>query len=340
MNLLRLRAILRSIQRQRILVIGDFFLDKYLIVDSSLKERSLETSRPAHQVVAVRRSPGGAGTVTSNLAALGAETHALGIAGEDGEGWDLLRGLQATRVHTDLFIHVPGHLTGAYIKPMLRSRRGERETERLDLRRRGPLDRVTIRNITAHLHDSIKQVDGVIAVDAVPEDFGVIGPKVRNELARLGGKFLILADSRRRIGLFRNVLIKPNLYEAARALRIRKPPRASKSWIARASRSLYKRTGRPVFITAEVKGIFVFDGKQLNHSPALAVGGKIDIVGAGDCVAATLCAAICAGATLQEAAEIGNIAASVVIHKLGTTGTASPAEILKSCRKEYRRSGT
>lgn len=329
MNLPRLRAILRSIQRQRILVIGDFFLDKYLIVDSLLKERSLETGRSARQVVAVRSNPGGAGTVTSNLAALGAKTHALGIAGEDGEGWDLLRGLQATRVHTDLFIHVPGHLTGTYIKPMLRSRRGEHETDRLDIRRRRPLQQATVRNILGHLHDAIKRVDGVIAVDAVPEDFGVIGTKVRSELVRLGQKFFILADSRRRIGHFRNIVIKPNLYEAAGALGMRKPARTSKRWIAAASRSLYKKTGRAVFITAEAEGIFVFDGKKFNHSPALALRGDIDIVGAGDCVAAALCAAICAGATLQEAAEIGNMAASVVIHKLGTTGTASPAEILK-----------
>jgi bifunctional ADP-heptose synthase (sugar kinase/adenylyltransferase) len=180
----------------------------------------------------------------------------------------------------------------------------------------------------------------VIAVDAVPEDFGVIGPKVRKALARLGRKFFILADSRRRIGLFRNVVTKPNLYEAARALGMRKPARASKSWIAGACRSLYKRTGRPVFITGEANGIFAFDGKQFDHSPALSLRGEIDIVGAGDCVAATLCAAICAGATLREAAEIGNMAASVVIHKLGTTGTASAAEILNLCRKEYRRSGT
>jgi bifunctional ADP-heptose synthase (sugar kinase/adenylyltransferase) len=59
----------------------------------------------------------------------------------------------------------------------------------------------------------------------------------------------------------------------------------------------------------------------------LPVRGQIDIVGAGDAVSANLAAAIAAGATLRESLELANAAASVVIHKLGTTGTASPPEI-------------
>jgi bifunctional ADP-heptose synthase (sugar kinase/adenylyltransferase) len=50
-------------------------------------------------------------------------------------------------------------------------------------------------------------------------------------------------------------------------------------------------------------------------------------VGAGDCVTANLAAALAAGASLREALQLANAAASVVVHKLGTTGTASVAEI-------------
>jgi len=57
--------------------------------------------------------------------------------------------------------------------------------------------------------------------------------------------------------------------------------------------------------------------------------GEIDIVGAGDAVSANLAAAIAAGASLNETLELANAAASVVIHKLGTTGTASVGEIEK-----------
>jgi bifunctional ADP-heptose synthase (sugar kinase/adenylyltransferase) len=50
-------------------------------------------------------------------------------------------------------------------------------------------------------------------------------------------------------------------------------------------------------------------------------------VGAGDAVTANLTAALAAGAELREALELANAAASVVIHQLGTTGTASVQQI-------------
>ncbi|GAJ09077.1 unnamed protein product, partial [marine sediment metagenome] len=70
----RLAALIEKFSSRRIVVLGDFFLDKYLDVDSGLSELSVETGKTAHQVVAVRHSPGAAGTVVCNLAALGAKT--------------------------------------------------------------------------------------------------------------------------------------------------------------------------------------------------------------------------------------------------------------------------
>ncbi len=62
---------------------------------------------------------------------------------------------------------------------------------------------------------------------------------------------------------------------------------------------------------------------QLHHVAALPVHGPMDIVGAGDAVTANLTIALAAGASLIEALQLANAAASVVIHQLGTTGTAS-----------------
>jgi len=63
------------------------------------------------------------------------------------------------------------------------------------------------------------------------------------------------------------------------------------------------------------------------HVPAFPVRGEIDIVGAGDAVTANLATALAAGASLREALELASAAASVVIHLLGTTGTASVGQI-------------
>src|SRR5574340_754732 len=104
----RLEAIIARFPRLRIAVLGDFFLDKYLDVDPALAETSLETGKVAHQVVRVRHSPGAAGTVVSNLSALGAGAmHALGFTGDDGEGYGLRKDLQALRCGTEQLLCDP-----------------------------------------------------------------------------------------------------------------------------------------------------------------------------------------------------------------------------------------
>jgi bifunctional ADP-heptose synthase (sugar kinase/adenylyltransferase) len=68
-------------------------------------------------------------------------------------------------------------------------------------------------------------------------------------------------------------------------------------------------------------------GETVEFAPSLPIRGEIDIVGAGDAVTANLTAALSAGAALKEALQIAQLAASIVIHQLGTTGTASVAQL-------------
>jgi len=98
--------------------------------------------------------------------------------------------------------------------------------------------------------------------------------------------------------------------------------------IEAAAAALASKNGRSVFVTLAARGILgaTAEGK-VEYIPALPVRGEIDVVGAGDAVSANLTVALAAGASLGEALELANAAASVVVHKLGTTGTASAAEI-------------
>jgi bifunctional ADP-heptose synthase (sugar kinase/adenylyltransferase) len=92
--------------------------------------------------------------------------------------------------------------------------------------------------------------------------------------------------------------------------------------------TLARKQNRCVFVTLSERGILgASPNGEVEHVPALPVRGPIDIVGAGDAVTANLAAALAAGATMREAMEIAMAAASVVIHQLGTTGTASLSQI-------------
>jgi len=98
--------------------------------------------------------------------------------------------------------------------------------------------------------------------------------------------------------------------------------------IGAAAVRLAQQNQRPVFVTLSERGILgaTPDG-QIEHLPALPLRGEIDIVGAGDSVSANLLAALLSGATLREALTLANAASSIVIHQLGTTGTANVAQL-------------
>src|SRR5436309_9364279 len=91
-----LERILERIPALTVGVVGDLFLDRYLEIDPSLTEPSIETGLDAYQVVRVRPSPGAAGTVINNLVALGvARVVPISVIGHDGEGRELMQALDA-----------------------------------------------------------------------------------------------------------------------------------------------------------------------------------------------------------------------------------------------------
>jgi len=133
-NLERLEEILELISETHVLVAGDFFLDQYWLVDPALEEISLETDLPAHQVSDTRLRPGAAGTVANNLAALGVgQVDALGVIGDDGNGVELLKGLEAKGVRTADLVVTSERRTPVYTKPLALPT--QREMERFDIER-------------------------------------------------------------------------------------------------------------------------------------------------------------------------------------------------------------
>src|SRR5688572_9388287 len=89
-----LESILTTLPRLRVAVVGDLFLDRYLDLDATLTEPSIETGLDAYQVTRVRSYPGAAGTVINNLASLGVGTILpIAVIGDDGEGYELRQAL-------------------------------------------------------------------------------------------------------------------------------------------------------------------------------------------------------------------------------------------------------
>ncbi len=240
----RLDEILAKMPDVRIAVIGDIFLDKYFDIDQSLAETSLETGRPAHQVIDVRCYPGAGGSVAQNLTALGVGwVPAITVIGDDGQGFDLKQALTRDRIDIDCVIESADRHTGTYMKPMLHEPdKPAAELDRLDIKNYRPLGLQLESRIMAMLNERLEQLDGVIVVDQVPEaDCGVITSRVRRFLANAAAIHpdkIFFADSRCRIGQFRHMIVKPNLAELAEAVGLRSAAVASREEMLLAGQKL------------------------------------------------------------------------------------------------------
>jgi len=320
--------ILTALPARRIGVLGDLFLDRYLDLDASLTEPSVETGLDAYQVARVRSYPGALGTVINNLAALGVRTiRPIAFYGDDGEGYELqqaLAQLPAVQTRRGLLV-APSRRTPTYTKPILvRSGEQPRELNRLDIKNRTPTSLAVEKILIEYLDACWNEIDALIVVDQVSEpNCGVVTDRVRGRLAELAARDpdrFVLADSRERIREFRNVCVKPNEREAAAF------PGGPAAFAA--------ALGRHVFQTRGEAGIELYepDGSRA-QVPAYPVTGPTDIVGAGDSTSAGIACAIIAGATYEQAAAFGNLVASITVQQIGVTGTATPDQVRERWRQ-------
>lgn len=323
--------ILATVPHRTVGLLGDLFLDRYLDIDPARDEPSIETGLTAYQVVRVRSYPGALGTVVNNLSALGVgRIYPMAVIGDDGEGYELRQALERTPgVELGGLVVRPDRRTPTYTKPM----RGGQELNRLDIKNRTPTPADAETAVLALLDEAWPRLDALIVLDQVSEaDCGVVTKRVRDRLAELGerdpGKF-VLADSRERIGLFRNVCVKPNLAECFNAVHPGRQWNGSLKSIR--VEPLSRSSNRFVFLTGGQDGIWLIDPADPEGSrpaiPAYPVSGPIDVVGAGDSCSAGITCAMVSGATPEQAAAFGNLVASITIQQIGTTGTASPEQV-------------
>lgn len=322
-------AILERISSSRIAVLGDYCLDIYWFVDAARSEKSLETGLPTHPVREQRHSLGGAGNVVHNLVAAGCRNvRALGVAGNDPWGRELIRLLGLLGVNTeDILIQEQNWSTLAYNKPYIE----RKESSRFDFGNFNELSHDTTGALLQRCRDQIPKADVVILNQQVRQ--GIHTMEFREGLAELmkeSGDRTFIVDSRHFSDSYTGAHMKINDHEAARLCGVLRSPEEMvlREETLSAARTLYSRFQRPVFVTRGSRGIVVADQDGLCEIPGIQVLGPVDTVGAGDSALAGISLALAAGCDTLEAAQFGNFLAGVTIQKLDQTGTASPGEIL------------
>lgn len=314
--------LLAAFRSLRVLVVGDVCLDRWCTYDPALADPSRETGIPRVGVVATEVTPGAAGTIANNLAALGAGCiDVLGMIGDDGFGYELRRALEARGISADLLVEAPDVPTFTYTK-LINSVTGEEDLPRIDFVYTRPLPETVEREIVGHLRDA--RYDVVLVSDQAETDQGgVVTAAVRAEIERIAreqAETVVWVDSRMRGELFRGVVVKPNHHEAEAASRRLLGAVDYEEWRRRTEL-------RALIVTYGADGALVVDADGRRWAAAKRVERPVDICGAGDSFSAAAAMALKVTGDATQAAEFGNRVAGITIMKKGT-GTASPAEVL------------
>jgi rfaE bifunctional protein kinase chain/domain len=320
-------AILARFPGLRCLVIGDVCLDRWCRYDPALAVPSAETTLPRIAVVATEVSPGAAGTVANNLAALGAgRVDVLGIVGDDGFGYELRGAMSARGISPELLVSAASVPTFTYTK-LLNTVTGDEDLPRVDFVNTRPLPAAIERELAERFDQAAPSYDVIIVSDqAETSQGGVVTPLVRDAILRTAAAhphIIVWVDSRRRAEHFRGVIVKPNREEAeAAAMRALGRPDFS---------GLRRHIEAPLLIvTHGADGAEIFHEHGSERVAAQRVERPVDICGAGDSFSAGAAMALQVCRDPVAAARFGNLVASVTIMKKGT-GSASPGEVLAKC---------
>ncbi len=324
-----LEKIMDEIQSVKIAVVGDFCLDAYWFIDESKSEISIETGQLTRPVKQQRYTLGGAGNVASNISSMGVrDVRAFGVIGPDPFGYEMVKVMNSNGINPkNLLVQDKEWSTHVYTKPYI----GDTEQNRIDFGNFNRLSKQTADLLIANLEAEIPDVQVVIINQQVLS--GIHTEYFRSRITKTIKRFankIFIADSRNYSSSFDGAYRKMNDSEAAVLSGFKKEPNdvVLFSEVKEAANRLYKKFGKPLFITRGARGSIIVNENGITSIDGLMIISKVDPVGAGDSYLAGAASALAAGYSLGIAAEIGSYAAGVTVQKLFQTGTATPEEIL------------
>jgi len=307
----KFKRIISKFSKAKVLIIGDLILDEFLWGDVS--RISPEAPVPVVWVRSESFMPGGAANVANNIHALGGEVYLAGVIGMDERGKTLTEELRKKG------IGVEGVIVDGERPTTLKTRviAHHQQVVRIDKEKMDCLTSDMIDQIIDYVKEIIKGIDAIII-----EDYGkgVVTPMLLREvlkLARKHKKIVTVDPKEEHFHYYKGVTaVTPNCYEAARAVGVNMKDGDSVVKIGKAL--LNKLKCKAVLITLGEHGMHLFEEKgRVTSIPTLAQD-VFDVSGAGDTVIGAFTLALASGADMKRAAYISNLAAGIVVGKVGT----------------------
>jgi rfaE bifunctional protein kinase chain/domain len=298
---------LDKVTQVRLLVVGDVMLDRYWF--GEVNRISPEAPVPVVKVERVEERLGGAANVARNAASLGAVTALLSVVGNDEAGRTLGRLLEEGQI--DAALHVDRDID-TIVKLRVIGR--QQQLLRIDFETE-PSHEI----LQAKLADFERRVvDSDVVILSDYGKGGLIHVAEMIRIARAYDKPVLVDPKGDEWGKYAGAtVITPNRSELKQVVGSWKTDEE----LAAKARKLRGDLGlEALLVTRSEEGMTLF-ADEIYHQPALA-REVFDVSGAGDTVIATLAVMIAAGADWAEAIRVANIAAGIVVGKLGTAVVA------------------
>lgn len=293
-----------------VLVVGDVMLDRYW--HGPTQRISPEAPVPVVKVDQIEDRPGGAGNVALNIAALGAPAWLVGVTGADEAAEILQRRLNAAGVFCAFQAH-PEQPTITKLRVLSR----HQQLLRVDFEEPFATDGQAVLESVEHLLDKVKVV--------VLSDYGkgaLVNHQALIQAAR-ARNLPVLADPKGKdFSIYRGAtLITPNLSEFEAVVGVC----ATEQELVDKGLALIEELDLDaLLVTRSEQGMTLLRRGEVElHLPARA-REVFDVTGAGDTVISTVATALAAGEPLANAVALANLAAGIVIGKLGTAAISAP----------------
>ncbi|MDP3921588.1 MAG: D-glycero-beta-D-manno-heptose-7-phosphate kinase [Candidatus Omnitrophota bacterium] len=324
----QLKELIDLFRDARVLVIGDFILDQF--VWGSVRRISPEAPVPVVKVERDSFMPGGSLNVANNIRTLGGTVYPCGVVGRDLEGRMLVKAMRREGIETGGVIYDSDRRTSLKTRIIAHSQ----QVVRYDRENTDDISKQACREILEFVKRKIDVVDVIVI-----EDYGkgVVQPLLLKEVTALAKRFCkpVLVDPKEKhFSYYTGVTaITPNRLEAYGVFENGNAKRRESS-IEQVGRSLVRKLKcQALLITLGEDGMALFEKNgQITKIPT-AAREIFDVSGAGDTVMAAFSLCLAAGASMQEAARVANVAAGIVVGKLGTA-TVSPSELRAALKNE------
>ena len=293
----------------RVLVVGDLMLDRY--VEGEVERISPEAPVPVLRQAREYSRPGGAANVAMNLAGLGLQTRLCGRLGADAAGDELRRLMADAGVESDVLASAAATIT----KTRVVSR--TQQLLRLDVETREAVPENEDAALMARAAGAVAGMDAVVLSDYAKGTLSDGVCRAVIEAARRDSIPVLVDPKTRDFSRYRgSTTICPNLAELSVATGV--PAHQTDALLLAAHALLRQIDVEFLTVTMSERGIRVLQQGQPDVVSPAKAQEVYDVSGAGDTVIATLAACLAAGLGLQTSVDLANVAAGIVVGKLGT----------------------